>query len=60
MTKRTKELVMGEFLQYADEVYEDIRAQESIENELSQILESGNITSEQIELIAHEAEVVQL
>ncbi|HDY7467172.1 TPA: hypothetical protein RQJ55_000991 [Vibrio vulnificus] len=51
---------MGEFLQYADEVYEDIRAQESIENELSQILESGNITSEQIELIVHEAEVVQL
>lgn len=40
---------MGEFLEYADTVYEDIISQESIENELSQILESSKYTQQQDE-----------
>ncbi|MCZ4338181.1 hypothetical protein [Shewanella colwelliana] len=35
---------MGDFLQYAEDVYQDIHAQNTIENELSQILESGSLS----------------
>ncbi|MEZ8761262.1 hypothetical protein [Vibrio cyclitrophicus] len=40
---------MGEFLQYADEMYNDIQTQVTIDDALSKILESGSSTDNEKE-----------